>query len=448
MDAGFPEQRKDHMAREVGSPMGSPPVGLTRILVVAGLFPYPPTNGASMRTWSILKSLRANGHIVDLLCIGDPNDILRHGATMQQVCETVEVVPHNLQRLSAGGSFASRLTSLPSNLPFAVRRFRSSAMKDRIRAWLAQGPMDAVVCEGLHPLVNFPDQVAKPLLIDCHNVEHRIIRRYLDYEDSFAKRCYAWLELHKLRSWERRALARADLAMVCSEVDLGAMKELCPQARPLAVPNAVDTENYVPCPQGKRGRVVYTGGMDWYPNRDAVTFFCSRILPELRMLGQEVEFVVAGRGPTEEFRRQLADVPELKFAGAVPDIREEIAKAAVCVVPLRIGSGTRFKILEAAAMEKPVISTQLGAEGLEFRDGEEIILADEPREFARAVCGLLSDPQRGRELGKAARNKVEEKYSFAALRCSIRKALGELRSGPPSASQGHALEPGRERAPA
>lgn len=423
-----PEQRMRDGVREAGTQVEPPPQSLTRILMVAGLFPYPPTNGSSMRTWSILESLCANGHTVDLLCFGDPSDISRHGAAMREVCETIEVVPHRLHRLSKRGSFASRLAALPAGVPFAVWRFRSPAMRNRIRAWLDQGPMDAVLCEGLYPLVNFPVQVTKPLLIDCHNVEHTILQRYLRCEASLAKRTYAWLESRKLRQWERNAYARANLVMVCSEVDLAAIKQLCPQARSLVVPNVIDTERYVPCSQGEGARLVYTGGMDWYPNRDAVTFFCAQILPQLRRLIPEVEFVVAGRNPAEEFRRQLADVPELRFTGTVPDIRGEIAKAAVCIVPLRIGSGTRLKILEAAAMEKAVVSTRVGAEGLELADGREILLADEPRDFAQAIAELLAEPSRRRALGRAARARVEELYSLEALRGSIRRALSEVKS--------------------
>lgn len=427
------EQRILEMPRREGVGGAPAPSSLRRLLVVAGLFPYPPTNGSSMRTWSILQSLRANGHILHLLCFGDTRDVSRHAGAIREVCETVEVIPHNLQRLSQAGDFASRFLALPSALPFAVRRFRSPAMRNRISAWVGQDQIDAVICEGVFPLINFPSELAKPLLIDSHNVEHMILQRYLGREPNLAKRSYAWLESRKLRQWERTACARADLVMVCSEVDLAAVKQLCPPARLLVVPNVVDVNHYRPHPRGDGARVLYTGGMDWYPNRDAVTFFCAQILPELRQLVRNVEFVVAGRSPTEEFRRQFANVSELRFTGTVADMREEIAKAAVCVVPLRIGSGTRLKILEAAAMAKPVVCTQLGAEGLDFVPDEEILLADEPTPFARAVADLLCDPPRSRSIGTAARKKVEQQYSFRTLRGVLREAMRNVEAGIPVA---------------
>jgi glycosyltransferase involved in cell wall biosynthesis len=166
--------------------------------------------------------------------------------------------------------------------------------------------------------------------------------------------------------------------------------------------------------------------MDWYPNRDAVEFFVSAILPRLRAAVPEARFVVGGRNPSDEFRRRFAATPGIEFTGTVPDMRAEIAKAAVCVVPLRIGSGTRLKILEAAAMAKPVVSTRVGAEGLDFVDGKEIVLADEPKAFAGAVADLLRDASRRRELGQAARRRVEKCYSFPVLRTAVRAAFAGL----------------------
>jgi len=173
--------------------------------------------------------------------------------------------------------------------------------------------------------------------------------------------------------------------------------------------------------------VLYMGGMDWFPNRDAVEFFVTQILPELRVLAPEARFVVAGRNPPAEFVRRFA-ASGITFTGTVPDMRPEIARAAVCVVPLRIGSGTRLKILEAGAMGKPIVSTSIGAEGLDLIKGTEIILEDQPRAFAKAVADLLRDASRRRALGEEARRWVESRYSFPVLRSAVREALAKLPS--------------------
>ncbi|MBK5295255.1 MAG: glycosyltransferase, partial [Acidobacteriia bacterium] len=171
---------------------------------------------------------------------------------------------------------------------------------------------------------------------------------------------------------------------------------------------------------------LYTGGMDWYPNRDAVKYFVDQVFPTLRQQAPGARFVVAGRNPSDEFRREFAGMADVVFTGTVPDMRAEIAKAQVCVVPLRIGSGTRLKILEAAAISKPIVSTSLGAEGLEFRNGSEILIADDAQSFAHATAALLRDPARRAQFGAAARRRVQERYSLAALAAALRTAFGQV----------------------
>jgi glycosyltransferase involved in cell wall biosynthesis len=155
--------------------------------------------------------------------------------------------------------------------------------------------------------------------------------------------------------------------------------------------------------------------------------------------------VVAGRSGSDNFQAKFARLRHVRFTGPVPDMRAEIAKAAVCVVPLRIGSGTRLKILEAAAMAKPIVSTRIGAEGLDFVDGEEIILTDRPEAFARAVADLLADPLRRHMLGKAARRRVEQQYGLASLRSALREALTQVLSEKPAVGAKPALDLSSER---
>jgi glycosyltransferase involved in cell wall biosynthesis len=300
-------------------------------------------------------------------------------------------------------------------------------MKERILCLVQSDGFDAAFSEQSAPLVNIPDSVSIPVVLDNQNVEHLILQRYLQFERNPGKRCYAWLECWKTRQWQREACRRSAVALVCSEPDRALIQRLAPKVAIMVVPNIVDTDGYQPSGLERPSTLLYQGGMDWYPNRDAVEFFVLAILPRLRVSVPEARFVVGGRNPSDEFRRRFAGLRDLEFTGTVPDMRAEIAKAAVCVVPLRIGSGTRLKILEAAAMAKPIVSTRVGAEGLDFVDGREIILADEPEAFAAAVAELLSDPARRRELGEAARRRVEERYSFPVLRTAVRAALAEPR---------------------
>jgi polysaccharide biosynthesis protein PslH len=393
--------------------------------------PLPADNGVKMRTSAMLRALAAEGHRVTLLAFSDSFMTDTNRSPVLPSCH-FELLPHVFKSLSSGGNYAGRLRGLLSQLPYGVLRLRSEAMVRRIRQLLDSGAVDAVMSEQTEPLVNLPPLVDVPLVLDNQNVEHLILQRYLALESNPAKWCYARLEHLRMRQWERLACHRATVGLACSKHDQALLQAL---NRPLPVfvaPNVVDVNGYTPAGTDDGVTVLYQGGMDWYPNRDAVGFFVSAILPGLRRLTPRIRFVAAGRNPPEKFRRHFAAIPDVVLTGTVPDMREQIARAAVCVVPLRIGSGTRLKILEAAAMAKPIVSTRVGAEGLDFVPGEEIILADEPDAFARAVAGLLADVGARRALGQAARRRVEHSYSFPVLRTAVRDALKALGTNPAS----------------
>jgi glycosyltransferase involved in cell wall biosynthesis len=169
--------------------------------------------------------------------------------------------------------------------------------------------------------------------------------------------------------------------------------------------------------------LVFTGSMDWMPNEDGVRYFLHSILPLIRREIPEVTFTIVGRKPSEKLRAAAASESGVHVTGTVDDIRPYVREGAVYVVPLRIGSGTRLKIFEAMAMGKPIVSTTLGAEGLPISDGGDISIADQPAEFARKVCLLLRDPKERRRLGSAARQLVEQHYSWSAVAAEFNDVL-------------------------
>jgi glycosyltransferase involved in cell wall biosynthesis len=401
-------------------------VKINRVLVVSKAFPYPPTYGYAMRAWQVLRALAVNGKEIDLLTFGTRAELETHGETIRQICRRVDVVPQIIRSLSTGNDYAGRLWAGMFRTPYGVKRFRSNSMRAEIRSRLRNAEYDAVVCDTPYSSVNFPRSLPVPLAMSTQNIEHILLQRYLAYEKGPIKRAYAWLEWRKLRRWERDACSWASVVVVCSEHDRAAMLEICPRASIVVAPNIVEIDDYSIAGLESGPTMLYVGTLGWYPNRDAVDFFVQEILPHIRRELPSARFVVVGRGASEQFRRRLAGIAGVELAGEVPDVRTEIAKAALCVVPLRIGSGTRLKILEAAAMAKAIVSTHVGAEGLNFVDGREIVLADEPRSFARAAVSLLTDPCRRRELGFLARKRVEEQYSFPVLRAAVHEMLAEL----------------------
>jgi glycosyltransferase involved in cell wall biosynthesis len=404
-----------------------------RLLFISLDLPLPANNGHRMRIWALLRALAAEGHETDLLTFGDPGAMELNNRQLREVCRGVDVVRLERVNWSENGNYFYRLRAAFSATPFGVRRFKSKEMRARLVGKLQTRDFDAVLSETPYPLINFPSLVPIPLIFDDQNVEHVLIKRYLTREQNAAKRAYARLEWRKLRKWERAVCSRASLVMVCSEHDRSQIKELCPDRSVAVVPNIIDVDAYSLSPRGDAFTVLYLGGLDWHPNRDAVEFFASAILPGLARLIPGVKFVAAfspDHAPPVEFRQRLAKIPQLHFA-QMQDARAEIAKASVFVVPIQIGSGTRFKILEAAAMGKPIVSTTVGAEGLGFVNQDEILLADKPEVFARSVASLLTNESRRIALGQAARRRVEQQYSFPVLREAVREALSELARKPP-----------------
>jgi len=407
-----------------------------RLLVLSHFYPLPANNGVKMRTWALLRALATEGHDVTLLTFADPHEADGHEAELRKVCNQVECLPWTLPSLSSSRQYAARLKALLSPLPYGVLRFQSEAMKQGVLGLLRGHSFDAIICESPYMLINFPATLPAPLILDNHNLEYIILQRYLTHDANPARRLYVWLEARKLRAWEQRAWSWANLVTACSEQDKRLMNRLCPDLFVAVVPNVIDVDTYAPSLDDDGQTVLYAGGMDWYPNRDAVEFFVADIMPELRKSAPGVRFEVAGRSDSDGFPAKFATISDVDFTGTVPDMRPEMAKAAVCVVPLRIGSGTRLKILEAAAMAKPIVSTRVGAEGLDFVDGEEIILADDPKLFARAVSGLLADSALRPKLGQAALRRVQQQYGFPALRIALRAALEKLAAQPPQPGSG------------
>jgi len=299
-------------------------------------------------------------------------------------------------------------------------------MRARIEDHLRRISFDLIIANGLYALLNVP-QTGVPIILNCHNVEYIIIERFAAIEKSYAKKRYAVREAQWVRDAEEQACKRVTTAMVCSDYDRQLIRQLRPELPVFVVPNVVDTYSYTPAEAEhvQKGDcvILFQGSMDWYPNRDAVEFFALKIFPVIRGRYPSARFVVAGRNPSPRFVHKFNLCDGVEFTGTVPDMRPYLAAATVIVVPLRLGSGTRIKILEGCAAGKPVVSTRVGAEGLDLRPGIEILLADEPAEFAQKVIRLLENPQLQNAIGQSARAKAVACYSQSNVNGIIGKAI-------------------------
>ncbi len=392
-----------------------------KILFVLVSLPFPPNIGQRMRNYSLVRALRMEGHQVTLLAFGDSDELAVARRGLAELCSGINVVqaPNDAGRVG----YLGRLRALGSNLPSGAWRLRSEAMLAKVTQMTVDQHFDLIICDDVYQFKNLPAPCAAPIVLNKHTIVHEEVRRFLKNRRNPLVLAYGWSEYRRLLRLEKEACANVAAVWTCSERDTQVLVGANSPVSSAVVPNVINIDDYEPAASDDGRTVVYVGAMDWLPNRDAVEFFVSDVMPELRRLVPDVNFVVAGREPPPSFRRRLEREPNVRFTGTLPDLRPVIAQAAVCAVPLRIGSGTRLKILEAAAMAKAVVSTTIGAEGLNLIDGKEIVIADGSEAMARAIADLLGDPRRRTEIGQAARHHVAAKFGIPALRRSVRQAM-------------------------
>lgn len=403
-----------------------------RILVLDEEFPFPVNTGKRTRSFNLYRRLSRNSKIRYLAYGELDSETARHFRT-----EGLEPVPVSAQlpRKDGAAFYFRLLRNLASPLPYIVTSHYSRAYELAVRSNISEFRPHLVVCEWT-PYSYYVRSIPQTrVLLSTHNIEADIWRRYFENESNIARRWYIGEQWRKVQRFEKECLNWVDAAIAVSNQDQEELRQIRPDLRTLVVPNGVDLEYFAPLPQpSMRSRLVFTGSMDWRPNQDAARYFAYEILPALKSLTSEVTCSFVGRAPPADIRN-LASIPGMEITGTVDDVRPFVEKASVYVVPLRIGGGTRLKILEALAMGRAVVSTSVGAEGLELVDGKHILLADEPVEFARLVHKLMQNPSLCEELGAEGRKLVEQRYGWNALARSMEDFVMTVTMSPRHESQ-------------
>jgi polysaccharide biosynthesis protein PslH len=417
-----------------------------RILWLKSDLLLPLDKGGRLRTWHLMRHL-ARRHQITYLSFADATDAV-HLDGMSQVAERVVTVARRERPKGSLRFYADVAAHLADPLPYAVGTYRSRAFRAQIDALLAQHAFHLVVCDFLAPAVNLPPALPCPSVLFTHNVEAEIWRRHAETHRGRLTFGLYEAQHRRMLAYEDGALQRFDGVLTVSDADQETLTRLYPDVRvkPMwVIPTGVDTEYFTaqttPMPEP---RLVFTGSMDWLPNEDAMRFFCRDVLPLIRAEEPRTRLSIVGRAPTAAVRA-LAD-EHIEVTGTVPDVRPFMRKAAVHVVPLRIGGGTRLKIFEAMAMGQAVVSTTVGAEGLPIVHGEHALIADGPRALADAVVSLLRDERRRQALSMAARTLVVEQYDWSVAADVLDEALTQCATRSPYVVKAH--EPGAGASPA
>jgi sugar transferase (PEP-CTERM/EpsH1 system associated) len=390
------------------------------VLWISHNVPYPPQMGVLLRNYNLLKQLSriADVYLV-ALCQRDilpvRVDLAEARRELEKFCRHVEIVPlpSDASRLRWYGLV---LGSVITAHPYSVNWVKCRQLQSTIRELVRRVRFEVAHFDTIG-LAEYRDDVGDvPRVLNHHNIESQLMDRRRGVARNALERFYFAMEARKLRRYETEHCGAFDLNITVSELDKTLLSMMVPGSRIEVISNGVDTAYFTPGEEEiVSGNLVFVGGMNWYPNRDAILYFCREIWP---LLGQEVpgaSFTVVGGAPPRELLDLARRDPRVLVAGFVEDVRPYLRQAEVYVCPMRDGGGTRLKILDALAMGKAIVSTTIGCEGIDIQPSKNVLLADTPRDFVDRVKTVLADPQLRHRLGDEGRRLAETSYSWAII---------------------------------
>jgi glycosyltransferase involved in cell wall biosynthesis len=391
-----------------------------RILWVKADKLLPVQNGGNIRTYHVLRYLSERHQLTFYSYYGGAPDPGYERELQRQLPGAVAVCTGK-RELSGIARGLDYLSHLGAHAPYAVSRFASARVQKQLQTWFREQRYDVAVCDFLDAAINFPGRLNIPSVLFQHNVESEIWRRHADTAGNPVKKMLYRMEFRKMLRYERAAVRKFQHVIAVSENDRALMTKWVDGDRVTVVPTGVDLAQYRPAPNPldiSAPLVTFVGAMDWEPNVDGVEYFCAEVWPAIKAEVPQARLRIVGRNPDRRVQKwasnSINNDNSIEVTGRVPSVVEHLRQSAVIIVPLRIGGGTRLKIYEAMATGKAVVSTTIGAEGLDVHHGHDIMLADDPRSFAQAVIMLLRDPELRRRYENAAA-ETAARYDWPAI---------------------------------
>jgi glycosyltransferase involved in cell wall biosynthesis len=393
-----------------------------RILWVNTNFMHPTNKGGSIRTLEMLRHLH-KWHEIHFAAIEDPSQP-EGPARAPEYSTRAYPFQHAVPRRGSAGFYGQVARAWLSPLPLAMSRYRSPQMGQALRTLLRRESFDRAVVDHLTPATYYPDLPGA--LLFQHNVETVIWRRYAEQASNPVSQLYFRLQAQRMFRFERDVCRAAGHVVAVSETDAARMEELFGVTGVSEIPTGVNLEYYTPTTMAdRRADIVFVGSMDWMANQDGVAFFLDEILPRIHERRPATTFAVVGRNPGRDLQERARRDSRITVTGTVPDVRPYLWGAAVSIVPLRIGGGTRLKVYESMAARVPLVSTTIGAEGLEYQPGLHLQVADTPAAFADRCLDVLADPGAADEMAAAAWQLVADRFSWEIVARQFDRILTE-----------------------
>jgi glycosyltransferase involved in cell wall biosynthesis len=403
-----------------------------RVVMVDEELPYPPTSGKRIRTLNLTLRL-ARRHRLTYVCHRNADaDEARQAAAFfaQQGIET-RVVERAVPPKSGLRFYLRLAANLLSPLPYSVAAHKGRALR-RVLAEMARTQhVDVWHCEWTPYAETLRGVVSERRVVMAHNVESIIWQRYYEAESNPLRRWYIGRQWRKFQRFERCLLCAVEHTIAVSDTDARRLREDFGVPRVSVVENGVDTAYFQPQARRRRpGRLLFLGSLDWRPNLDGVRLLLERVFPAVCAVEPAASLCIVGRHPPEWLRRHVAAMPGVELHADVPDVRPFLAECSLLVVPLRIGGGSRLKILEALASGTPVVSTRIGAEGLRLEAGQDFTLVENIDDLKNALITAIRHPDLLQAQSERGREKVLEHYDWDRLAEQLEQVWRQCASGP------------------
>jgi len=403
------------------------------VLQLAPKVCWPLDTGAKLRNYHLARVLAERARVT-LLAFTDHEQSL---ANLENSYEQVVAVAREPDY-----TFSKMLRGALGSTPLPVLNYTNDSMTRAVESLLGEQDFDVVQIESIHLMAYLPNIRAarsRPLIVcDWHNIESELLRRYSERESNVARRAYARKTARLMSQLERRALIEFDAHLVVSERDAERLRNIDSEAQVSLIENGVDMAHYsddeieaayatwaAAGAARKTKRIVFVGSMDYHANVDGAVSFGREVWPRVRDRQPELVFTVVGRDPAPEVRA-LTTIPGIEITGTVDDVRPFYREALAAIVPLKVGGGSRLKILEAMAAGVPVISTTLGAEGLNVRDSENILIADTNEQLAEAIVSVVESEEQCKRLSAAGRTLISGHYDWSQLGTNLLEIYQKL----------------------
>lgn len=399
------------------------------IVILDGDVSYPATSGKRLRTLNLMLQVAKNHRITYIgRCAADSEEARVAPTFLRDHKIEPILVPHPVPHKTGLSFYARLFANLFAGRPYSVTSHFSEPMRRAVSELAGKEHVDVWQLEWTAYLPMIDAALPGPRVVSAHNVDTLIWQRYYENETNFLKRAFLKTQWHKFRRFEAAAFRQATRVVAVSEEDARLIREQFGQPNVDVVDNGIDRAFFEQV-KGERdpARILFLGALDWRPNLDAIGLLLDKIFPKVHAQEPKAKLLIVGRHPPANLIERARQTPGVELHADVADVRPYLGQCGVMAVPLRIGGGSRLKILEALACGLPVVSTRVGAEGLLLKPGEDYVQAEEDA-MADALVHAIRNPAAMQTMAEHGRRLVLETYDWSVLARKLEASWERSRS--------------------